>query len=435
MAVPRSDYASTSAAPYLFRPPKISRRWVHAVQHLLPLLARLDPDVAPVEVEEADLESLRALAGQRVVLTANHPEGFEPYALFQISRLLHTEFNYLAAKEVFEEPPPAFRWVKWLGLYAPILQRLGVYSIARGTADRDSFRTTRELLVRGDRWIVIFPEGEVSWHSDTLLPLQQGVAQFGFGALDELSRAGTPPPLYFVPVVVKLRFQKDVDHAVDQSLRRLEHKLRLGPPDASATHYMRLLSVGEAILVINEKRYGLRPTANTAFGDRIREVKESILARIALAVGVPQNREQPLWDRIRELYNALDRIVHEEYGDDVYEQRVRQLGPEEVRSLYGELSRMQHVAALDDSYVRETMSAERFYDVLGQLEWEVFRRRSRWGPRTATVRIGEPINLAEHLDAYRADRRAAREEVTRRLEAALRTLLSLLAAGDSAVPN
>jgi len=428
MAVPASDYSKTGTTPYLFRPPLTSRRWVRAVQRFLPLLARLDADMVPVEMNEADLERLRTLTGQRVVLAANHPEGFEPYALFQMARLLKTEFNYLAAKEVFEQPPPAFRWIQWLGLYAPILQRLGVYSIARGTTDRDSFRATCELLVKGERWIVIFPEGEVSWQSATLLPLQQGVAQFGFRALEDLSRAGAPPPLYFVPVVIKLRFQKAVDYAIDRSLRHLEYKLRLGRPDPFASHYDRLRRVGEAVLVINEKRYGVRPAVNAAFGDRIREVKELILARIALAVGVAQNRDQPLWERIRDLYNALDRIAHEEYGDDAYEHRVRSLGSQEIRALYGELARMQHIAALHDGYVKETTSAERFYDVLGQLEWEVFRRRSRWGPRTATVKVGEPINLTDRLGAYRADKRAAREEVTRTLEAALRGMLSAPAA-------
>ena len=417
MSVPRSDYSTIRAAPYAFRPPKTSRRWVRAVQHLLPLLARIDRDIVPVEVDEADLDALRALAGQRVVLAANHPEGLEPYALFQVSSLLHAEFNYLAAKEVFDEPPAAFRWAKWLGLYAPILQRLGVYSIVRGAADRDCLRTTCELLVKGERWIVIFPEGEVSWQSDTLLPLQQGVAQFGFRALEDLSRAGQAPPLYFVPVVIKLLFCESVDDSIDRSLSRLEDKLNLNRPDPGATHYDRLRAVGEVVLAINEKRYGLRPAPDAAFGDRIREVKELILARIALAVGVAQNREQPLWERIRQLYNALDRAANEEYGEDAYEHRVRNLEPSEIRRLYGELARMQHVAALQDGYVKETMSAERFYDVLGQLEWEVFRRRSSWGPRTARVKVGLPINLTERLEAYRADKRAAREQVTRTLAA------------------
>jgi len=428
MSVPRTEYSTTQTGPFKFRPPKTSRRWVRTVQRLLPLFERLDGTMVPVQFDPSDLDRLRALRGQRVVLAPNHPEGVEPYVLFQMAKLFGDEFNYIAAKEAFEQPPPAFRWVKWLGLYAPIMQRLGVYSIVRGTADRESFRTTRELLVKGERWLVIFPEGEVCWHSENLMPLQQGVAQFGFWALEDLSRTGNTPPLYFVPVAIKFRFVSDVRPGIDRTLHRLEHKLRLAPPDPAQSRYDRLLRIGDVVLGINEKRYGVRPPPDTPFGDRIREVKELILARIAIAVGVTQSREQPILERVRELFNALDRIVHEEYGDDAYEHLVRNLSPQEIRALYAELSRMLHIAAFHDGYVKETMSAERFYDVLGQLEWEVFRRRSSWGPRRATVKVGSPINLTLRLGAYRTDKRAGREAVTQEMETALRDMLRVLAA-------
>ena len=37
-----------------------------------------------------------------------------------------------------------------------------VTSIVRGTADRNAFRTTRELLCEGNSPLVIFAEGEIS---------------------------------------------------------------------------------------------------------------------------------------------------------------------------------------------------------------------------------------------------------------------------------
>jgi hypothetical protein len=433
MSVPRIEYSAVQAKPFKFRPPRTSRWWVRFVGWLLPLFERLDGTMVPVEFDPADLDRLRALRGHRVVLTPNHPEGVEPYVLFRLARIFGDEFNYIAAKEAFEQPPPPFRWVKWLGLYAPIMQRLGVYSIVRGTADRESFRTTRGLLVKGERWLVIFPEGEVCWHSENLMPLQEGVAQFGFWALEDLCRAGEPPPLYFMPVAIKFRFVADVRSGIDRTLRQLEHKLRLPPPDPSATRYDRLRRVGEAVLTINEKRYGTRPPANASFDDRMQAVKELILARISATVGVAQNPAQPLLERVRELFNALDRIVHDEYGEDAYEQRVRNLSPQEIQTLYAELSRMLHIAAFHDGYVKETMSAERFYDVLGQLEWEVFRRRSSWGLRKAAVKFGTPINLTDHLADYRSDKRRARAVVTGLIDASLHKMLDDLAEGAQAI--
>lgn len=426
MSVPRTEYSTGPSKPFKFRPPKTSRVWVRTVQRLLPLFERLDSTMVPVDFDPSDVDRLRALRGARVVLTPNHPEGVEPYVLFRLARLLGTEFNYIAAKEAFEKPPPAFRWLSWLGMYAPIMQRLGVYSVVRGTADRDCFRTTREILVQGERWLVLFPEGEVCWHSEALMPLQPGAAQFGFWALEDLSKVGPPPPLYFVPVAIRFLFVEDVRRSIRRTLERLERKLKFGPTAASLTLYERLRRVGEAVLAINEKRYGVKPAPDESLGQRITNVKELILSRIAIAVGVKQSPETPLLERVRELFNALDRLVYEEYGEDAYEKQVQNLSAEEIRTLYSELFRMLHIAGFHDGYVRETLTAERFYDVLGQLEWEVFRHRSHWGVRRVKVKVGEPINLTEKLETYRSNKRAAREEVMREIEQSLRTRLVAL---------
>jgi len=90
---------------------------------------------------------------------------------------LGEEFNYLATKEVFERRP----LVGWLA------QRLGDYSIVRGTPYRSSFRMTRQLLVAGTRWLVIFPEGHTCWQNDSVMPFQQGTAQLAFWAYENLA--------------------------------------------------------------------------------------------------------------------------------------------------------------------------------------------------------------------------------------------------------
>ena len=59
---------------------------------------------------------------------------------------------------------------------------------------------------------------------------------------------------------------------------------------------------------------------------------------------------------------------------------------------------------------------------------EVFRERRMWGPRKARVRVGEPIDLRDHLDAYREQRRDTTRDVTLALETSARTMLEALAA-------
>lgn len=99
----------------------------------------------------------------------------------------------------------------------------------------------------------------------------------------------------------------------------------------------------------------------------------------------------------------------------------------EVAVLYDDLWRLNRAVGIYDGYVRETMSAERFLDVLGLLELEVFKKRHIWGPRRARIGVGEPLDLAESLDAYRADRRTTVATVTLALEDAVRAMLEALA--------
>ncbi|NIM98462.1 MAG: hypothetical protein GTO24_10405, partial [candidate division Zixibacteria bacterium] len=100
------------------------------------IMLRRVPKIVEVEVKEEDLRRLRELKNHRVILTPNHSGEKEPYILFSLSKMLREEFYYLTAKEVFERNL----------LEGWLIQRLGAYSINRGTADRNSFRMTRQLL-------------------------------------------------------------------------------------------------------------------------------------------------------------------------------------------------------------------------------------------------------------------------------------------------
>ena len=121
--------------PFVFRPPKNTRFLIWLAKQLaLPIMLRLVPKIAEVELNEQDLRRLGELKGERVILAPNHSGGKEPYILFHLSKMLGREFNYLTAKEVFDHSFP----IGWL------LQRLGAYSIIRGTPDRSSFRMTRD---------------------------------------------------------------------------------------------------------------------------------------------------------------------------------------------------------------------------------------------------------------------------------------------------
>ncbi len=413
--------------PFAFRPPRNNHFLIWLAKRALPLALFVEK-IVKVEVSAEDLERLGALQGQRVVLLANHSQGIEPCLLFHLSKVLRAQFHYLAAKEALENVPAAARILSWLGIYPWLLQRLGAFSIVRGTPDRSSFRMTRQLLAEGKRWLVVFPEGEVSSQNDNVMPFHQGIAQFAFWACEDLDKQGELPPMYFVPMAIKFVYLRDMRPDIDRSLRRLEKKLFAGPDLPPLPRYDRLRRVGEAVLVANEKEYHLTPPREATLNDRVQQMKEKLVGRVTTALEVSFRPEQPLLERIRDLFNLLDRLGYAAFEGPEYERRIHERRQQEIRGLYEDLWRALHFVALYDGYVRETLTAERFLDLLGLLEHEVFRKKRIWGPRKAVLRVGEPVNLAARYPFYQADKRTALQEATKLPETCVRQMLSELSA-------
>ena len=176
----------------------------------------------------------------------------------------------------------------------------------------------------------------------------------------------------------------------------------------------------------NEKEHNVRPRKEASLDERIQYMKELIVSRVASALGISPPADRPLLDRIRELFNAIDQIAYSEPEGPDYERRLHQIHQQEVRGLYDDLSRVLRFVALHDGYVRETLTAERFLDVLGLLEDEVFGRRRNWGPKKALVKVGEPLNLIQYCQRSKSDKRGTLQEVTAALESLLRQMLNEL---------
>jgi hypothetical protein len=380
---------------------------------LLPLAARTVLHIADIGVDAQSLDRLKDLRTNRAVLLPNHPTDRDSAIMFHLSKLLGERFYYLAARELFDIAP-----VAWL------LQRCGVYSVMRGANDRKSFKTTVQILVEGRRKLVIFPEGLTCWQNDTVMPFHEGVPLFGFWAHETLRRSGSDGPIYLVPVAIKYIFARDMRRQIERSLSRLERKLGLS--SVKETSYARLRNIGEAVLASAEREYGVRPKDVSDFNGRIQRIKDLLVERIATNLGVSFKPDQTLPVRIRKLVNTLNEIVHHEPEGPEYQLELHRERRAEVEHLYSDLSRVLHFVATYDGYVKETMTAERFLDVIGQLEREVFGKRTARGPCSVHIRVGEPVDLARHYEDYQTDRKGALTRITSTLEQRVKEMLAEL---------
>ncbi len=263
----------------------------------------------------------------------------------------------------------------------------------------------------------------------TVMPFQQGVFQLAFKAYEDARKGDAEANLFCIPMAIKYVYQRDMHGAIDASLARLEASLAIVADTSAGSRYARMRRVAEAILAANEQTHQVHPSEGATLGERIDGLKLSVVARMESQLEVAPRPGETLLDRVRALFNAVDRIVFEEAAASEYERRLAIERRQAARDMYDDLWRLLRFVAIYDGYVRESMTVERFLDVLGLMEAEVFGERRMWGPRRALVQVGEPANLKYHLPAYTADRRGAVANVTQQMESAVRTMIESLS-GD-----
>lgn len=399
-----------------FRPAKLHLPTLRLWNALLPFLLRRFCEVSEVVIPDTDIARLQALRGERLLLTPNHPTNADPALLFALGKAANIPFHYLACRETFDNLG---------GLWGRIIQKLGAYSVVRGTADRESFRATRQILASPGGKVVIFPEGEVYSQNDTLLPFQSGVAQMAFWALEDLHKAGdSAANVSLLPVAVRYTFVEDMTLKIDDALAGLEETLGLQAGNLDA--YARLRHIGIAMLETLEDEYGLKAGMDTDnLTPRMNALKAMLLDRAAALIGVRLSPDSPLPERMRTLINAVYAVTREEPDAprSPYRARLHRQQAARVAPLMQDLNRVANWIAVQDDYVRARPTPERMADTLRRLEVEAFGKPRLHGPRRALVRVGDPLPLAPCFAAYRADKRAAIARVTEELEGAVQGLL------------
>lgn len=398
----------------MFIPPRDNPFFVRVATTTLPLLLNLIANVRDVRVRDEDMAHLEAVRPTRALLSPNHPTGNDPFVLMWLSRLLRQPFNYLAAREALD------------GLKGWFMNQAGAYSVIRGAADRESLRATRRLLAEQDRKVVIFPEGEIYEHNDMLLDFQSGVAQIGFWALDDVTKLGKDRVMPIVPVAFKYRCCDSPRQAIESGLRALEDALDL-PPAPKSTAYARLLRIGGVMTAAVEQDLGIKPAEDVELPDRIQEYRQRLMDRVAQAVGAKVAPELSPADQLHALFHDLKEWVGElPESANAYQERLYRRRVEVATPLFQDLQRLRNFISVTGDYVRTDPTAERFLDVLGRLEVEVFGEVRHRVPREAIVRVAPPIRLEERYEDYRANKRKVVAEVTQQMEDTIRQMLGEL---------
>jgi 1-acyl-sn-glycerol-3-phosphate acyltransferase len=375
---------------------------------LLPMALK-QRQVSRVEIADADITRLQSLKDERVVLTPNHPTNTDPALVFALSRRAGIPFHYLCCREAFDG------WNGWWGFF---IQRLGAYSVVRGTVDRESFRYTRQILSQPKSKLVIFPEGEVYSQNDSLLPFQVGAVQLALWGREEARKTEPNAQVLLLPIALRYRFESDVTGELSFKLSRLEKKLKL-PHQPNADLYARMRQVAVAVLSGVEREYSLPESSNDATAGltpRFMAAKNAALTRAANLLEVGELPKGSTPEQMRVLLHRAEQELHApEDGSTpgaISEQRRARF-----QLAWRDLERLANWIAIYDGYAAQNPSLERIAEVIFRLENDVLGKATHAGNRIATVKAGEPLSLPENGS------RAEMTEWTQKLETAVAQLL------------
>jgi len=396
-----------------FYPPQLNPRLVHFVQRFASLYGLLQSRMT-VEIDPSDLKLLRQLRRDRLLLMPNHPTYYDDWvAVFILSARLQKPFHYLAAHERFR------------GLEGHFIQRMGAYSIRRGLGDRPSVAMTRDLLMQPECHLVIFSEGGCSYQNDTVTPFRAGAVQVAMQALTKFERRGeTVPDLYAVPLSIKYRYTRDMVPIIDQTLKRLETSLNVTPSSSSATFYERLRRVAEVFLSDFERTFRLdsetEPLAQQSWNERIIRLRSHMLTQCEQKLGIVPLPHKPLRERVYAVQYALEDQAETLAKDDFLT----------YDSMHQMASTLLNFDAIYDGYVAESPTPERFLDTLIRLERHAFKINypTPKAHRKVLLKVGKPINLKDHLEAYLGDRATTAQRLTHEIQSNVQANLDALTA-------
>lgn len=421
-----------------FCPPKTNALIVGLFKFFLPVLQRKMLKGLKVEIAEGDLQRLRVLKGESMLLMPNHPTADDPFVPFALSKQLGETFNFVAARELFNLNNGFRGW---------LLQRCGVYSVIRGACDRESFKTTKDILVQGQNRLVIFIEGEVSNENDTLIPFEPGVIQLAFWALEEKMKlwkqgnpTDTPPPnLYLAPMAIKYMYQVNVDHYIEKALQDLETAVILGyePKQVKDMDFIqRILNIGHIVLASQEKRLSIVPEEGSTLNERLEVFKDRLLQKMEHFLDLKPSPSTSVLDRIRGVRNRLDKASYtfqEPPPMSPYEARMLEHLRLELQEFYDELERTVNLLVLREGSIADNKTPERYIDVIRRLEREVYGQPATNPPRTAIVKVAEIANLKDHYEAYEQNKKQTVQALADQFESSMYQLLQSIGKNEPAL--
>lgn len=361
-----------SEKPYRFVPPYHGRGWWRILKRGLPWYLNRYWGITQVDLQGAEQLDRSLAAGHSVLLAPNHPRPCDPFVLGELSRRLHRPLFSLASWHLFMNGG----WQAWT------MRRLGAFSVFREGVDHQAVGAAIDILVSGERPLLIFPEGAVSRTNDRLNPLLEGLALIARTAARRRAKAGAASVAVH-PVILRYHFHGDLTNVVEPVLVEIERRLTWQPAPQLPL-IQRISKMGQSLLTLKEIEYFGHPQSG------------ALEERLAMLIDHLLNPLERQWLNGEHLKNTVLRVKRlrgaivptlsaGELSDVDKSHRWRQLA---------DCYLAQQLSWYPPDYLASDPTPERILETVERFEEDLTDHARIHRPHSVRVHIGEAILVA-----------------------------------------
>lgn len=207
-------------------------------------------------VDEASINRWRSLPRDAGILIAlKRAYGRDLSCAYELARRIGITFLFMADIQIEE---------KGLGarITRDLLKAVGTFPVqVGGKSNVSAARFVLETLDEGKWQIALYPESDLYYTNDVVLPMKQGIAFFSLEGARQRQAAGKPPGVYILPVAMRSVFSQDMSAILLLKLQDLEDEV-LGSRQKGEM-LPRINKLLEKILEYAESRFGIKTQGGT----------------------------------------------------------------------------------------------------------------------------------------------------------------------------
>jgi hypothetical protein len=219
-------------------PSRISAPLVRLGRCLIPVYFRFVLHFQKIEIRHPEqiIEALRDFQEKRtrLIVAFRHPYGDEPQLVFHV-------FNNLLPRwaKRHRTPLPRRPLLRIVHDYAVplwgdafirfLLPRIGAVPVYHVKFDPESLKQIRSILLDDSCPLGLAPEGQISYHSETLPRIEQGAIRMGFWCARDLEKAGRPERVNILPLSIHYRYDLRDAKKIQVAITHLETLCGLCP--------------------------------------------------------------------------------------------------------------------------------------------------------------------------------------------------------------